>query len=72
MKQNIGRTERRIRRLVGWALITMVIFKIITGVWMWVAIFTSIILITTAFIHHCPLYKLLGINTNKTISNNKI
>ncbi len=71
MKHNIGRTERRIRRLIGWALIGLVSFKVINGLWMWVAIFTSLILLTTAFIHHCPLYKLLGINTNKSLNNTK-
>lgn len=59
MKCNVGSTDRIIRLVVGIGIaIGGVIFESYWGL-------IGVVLIATAVFQFCPLYPLLGINTNK-------
>jgi hypothetical protein len=66
MEKNIGRTDRWIRIVLGVALLLLVVF--IQSGWRWWGLI-GIIPLATALFNFCPLYALLGINTNKHNSN---
>jgi hypothetical protein len=72
MKQNIGTIDCRIRRTVAWTFVFIMVLKLISVVWASIATFTAIFLLFTAFMPHCPLYKIFGINTLETKNINKI
>ncbi|HTZ10770.1 MAG TPA: DUF2892 domain-containing protein [Candidatus Margulisiibacteriota bacterium] len=58
MKKNIGATDRRIRLILGLLLIMAALY------WKcWLCAIAGVILIITAAIGWCGLYKLLKINT---------
>lgn len=65
MKRNIGTIDSVIRILVGVILIGFYVKNILAGFLGIVSLILGIILILTAFIGYCHLYKLLGINTCK-------
>ena len=58
MCKNIGKTDKTIRLVIGFALISLVFFGPQTP-WGWV----GSILILTALLSFCPLYKIIGIQT---------
>lgn len=60
MNKNIGSADRWIRIIVGVVLIALAITGTI-GAWGWI----GIIPLATALINFCPLYRILGISTNK-------
>ena len=61
MKCNVGKTERMIRIVLGIIIaVAGVYFKSWWGI-------VAIVPLITAFAGFCPLYKLLGINTCKTV-----
>ena len=63
MKINMNKIDRRARLLTAIALIVLVISRPLSGGWEIALVIASIILITTAFIGICPLYKLFEITT---------
>lgn len=60
MKANLGKIDRVLRFIVGAILVGLAGAKII-GVWG----FLGIILLATAFMNFCPIYRMLGISTKK-------
>lgn len=60
MNRNIGTADRWIRIIVGVILIALAISGTI-GAWGWI----GIIPLATALINFCPLYRLIGLSTNK-------
>ncbi len=64
MIQNVGRTERLIRAVVGAVLLILAIATL-SGLWAWVAGIVGAVMLGTAALGYCPPYQLLGINTNK-------
>jgi uncharacterized membrane protein len=65
MKKNMGPTDKLIRSLIGIIIAILYYAGIITGVLAIVLLAFAIIFLLTSFISFCPLYALLGINTNK-------
>lgn len=66
MVKNESNIDRIIRAVVGVALVLWAIFGKSgnTAVWI-IALVVGIVLLATAAIGFCPLYRLLGLNTNK-------
>jgi len=60
MKRNIGAADGFVRLLIG---IVLICYAILVGPW-WLGLI-SIIPIGTTVAMWCPLWELLGINTNK-------
>ena len=58
--KNMGGTDRIARLIIGALLVVLAITGTI-GVWGWV----GIILVVTAFINFCPIYRVFGIKTCK-------
>jgi hypothetical protein len=65
MKKNIGPTDKMIRSAIGIIITILYYSGIINGILAIVLLAFAIILLLTSFINFCPLYTLLGINTNK-------
>lgn len=61
LQKNIGGIDQRIRFVVGLAFLSLVYFlptpKNYIGL-------LGLIPLTTAFIRYCPLYKIIGVNTD--------
>jgi len=65
MKKNMGTTDKIIR-LVLAALIAVLYFtNVISGTWAIILGVLAAIFLVTSLVGVCPLYKLLGISTNK-------
>jgi hypothetical protein len=64
---NIGGFDRVLRIVISLALISMLYF---TGqsLWIWVVAAVGAVLVLTALIGFCPLYRVLGLHTNRTAS----
>ena len=60
MKSNLGNLDRALRFFVGAVLVLLVATKVI-GLWGLI----GLVLIATALINFCPIYKIFGIHTNK-------
>lgn len=60
MKANIGSIDRAVRFIIGLILIGLSAFGVI-GWWGWL----GAVLVVTAVIRFCPLYRLIGIRTCK-------
>lgn len=58
MKMNLGSIDRILRLISGVALIVLAKMGII-GWWGWL----GVVLLATALIRFCPLYRLFGIST---------
>lgn len=58
--KNMGSADRWARLAIGALLIILAITGTI-GIWGWI----GIILVGTAFMNFCPIYRVLGIKTNK-------
>jgi len=60
---NVGGFDRVLRIIIGVVLISLLYF-IGQSTWMWVAAAVGAILILTALVGFCPLYRVLGMRTN--------
>ena len=60
MKANLGKIDRILRFVLGAVLVGLAAAKIIG-----ILGFLGIILLATAFMNFCPIYRLLGISTKK-------
>jgi Protein of unknown function (DUF2892) len=63
MVKNIGQTDKIIRIVAGVILIALDMFEVVTGSFSWVLSVVAVILIATALLNFCPLYKVLGKST---------
>lgn len=66
MKKNVGKNDKALRTLIALILASLSYFNIVQGTLEIVLLVAAIVLLTTALINFCPLYKLIGINTCKT------
>ena len=62
MKKNVGQIDRWIRIVLGVVLLSLVVF--LSGGIRWIGLIGLIPLIT-GLVGSCPIYSILGINTNK-------
>lgn len=60
MQPNIGKLDTIIRYIVGLALLSLIV--LLEGPWRWAGL-AGIILIATASINWCPVWRVFGINT---------
>jgi hypothetical protein len=65
MQKNIGTTDKLIRTVIGINITILYYSGIINGILAIVLLAFAFILLLTSFINFCPIYRLLGINTNK-------
>lgn len=70
MQQNVGTTDRVIRIVLGLVLILAPLVNIpaiwSSPVWGYGAMLVGAVLVITALVRMCPLYRLLGIDTCQT------
>ena len=62
MKQNVGSVDKVIRVVLGVALLSLIYF--LDGPVRWVGL-AGAVLILTAAISWCPIFAMLGLNSNK-------
>ena len=62
MQPNVGKLDATIRYIVGIALLLMVV--LLDSAWRWVGLI-GIVPIVSAAINFCPLWRVLGINTQE-------
>ena len=65
MKKNMGSTDKAIRFLIAIIIGFLYFTNTIIGTIAIVLGVLAIVFILTSFLSFCPLYTLLGINTNK-------
>lgn len=58
LSQNVGSTDKVARLVVGALLIVLAITGVI-GIWGWL----GLILVGTAFMSFCPIYRVFGLKT---------
>ncbi|SEH69398.1 YgaP family membrane protein [Paracoccus alkenifer] len=63
MQANIGNTERIVRLIVGVVLVLLPFLTGFAPVWTWVSVIVGLVLVGTAAVRFCPLWKILGICT---------
>ncbi|MBX5438795.1 MAG: DUF2892 domain-containing protein [Thermoflavifilum sp.] len=63
MKRNVGLLDRLIRLLLAVVLGMLYVSHAVTGVWGLVLFIVGILLLFTAFVGFCPIYRLLGMRT---------
>jgi hypothetical protein len=65
MKKNIALGERFIRMVVGVVLLILVLAKDMAYPWNYIVLGLSIVLMITALIGTCLMYRLFGIDTRQ-------
>lgn len=68
MKKNIGAADKWIRIAAGIVLLALIFM--IKSDWRWLGLI-GVILLGTALLNFCPLYKLLGLSTFKDENKGK-
>ena len=63
MIKNVGQTDKIVRIVVALILAALDYFEVVKGAFSWILSVVAIILLVTAFINFCPVYKLLGKST---------
>jgi DUF2892 family protein len=65
MKKNMGGADRMIRFIVAIAVVALYYFNVIEGTLAYILMALAAIFVITSFVSFCPLYSLIGLNTNK-------
>ena len=65
MKPNMSTTDKFIRVLIGVLIAVLYYLEVISGLTAIIVLAIGIIFLVTSLISFCPLYKVLGISTNK-------
>jgi len=63
MKTNVGTADKIIRILIALGFGALFISQTATGIWGYTLLALGGVLIVTAMVGFCPLYRLLGIST---------
>ncbi len=70
MIKNIGSPDRIARLVVGVLLLALVLFSgmplLQSGLWKGIFSVVGLVLIGTAVMNFCPLYRMLGVSTSKS------
>lgn len=64
MNSNVGSIDRAVRVVLGLVLLSA--FFLLEGSLRWVGL-AGVVLLLTAAVSFCPLYRILGINTSPTV-----
>ena len=67
----MGALDKSLRILIAIIIALLYYLDVIEGTLAYVLMAIAIIFLITSFINFCPLYKILGINTNRRKSWNK-
>lgn len=62
---NLGSFDQILRLILGAVLIALAYFEILSGTAALIAYVVAAITIVTGLVKFCPLYAILGINSNK-------
>jgi hypothetical protein len=65
MKKNMGTADKAIRILLALTFIYLYAYEYITGILGMVLMFITLFFNLSSITGYCPLYGVLGINTNK-------
>lgn len=66
MTRNVGSTDRAVRAVIGIvALLGAFVLGWFSGWMVWAAAIVGVIMLVTAAVGTCPLYRLIGVNTCK-------
>ncbi len=65
MKKNIGNVDRLVRLVIGVVGLLLGLSGVVEGTIKWIALIVGVLMLLTATVRFCPIYPLLGINTNK-------
>lgn len=63
MKQNVGAADKMIRIFIAIVCSVLFITGVVSGTLGYVVLAAGAVMLGTALINFCPLYRLLGINT---------
>lgn len=63
MIKNVGQTDKIIRIVLAVVLAGLDFFEVVKGGFSWILSVVAVVLLVTALLGHCPLYKILGKNT---------
>lgn len=64
MSKNVGSIDRIVRVVLGLVLAGLFFYQPDAG-YRWVALIVGLLLIGTAGMSFCPIYRILGMSTNK-------
>jgi len=64
MRNNMGKIDRALRLLISVILVGVYFFGVVAGTWAIVILVFAGIMAMTSLISNCPLYSVLGINTD--------
>jgi hypothetical protein len=70
MKTNESAADRIIRVVLGLALISLVLFKVVAGVAAIVVGIAGGVILLTGLVGFCAIYALFGLSTHKATKNN--
>ena len=70
LNKNVGSTDKVIRIIAGVALLALAFWRLggLASTGGVVAMVVGVVLILTAIINFCPMYRILGMRTNKPTS----
>ncbi len=71
MKTNIGEADRFMRFLIAATIVLLYISNIISGTLGIILLVLAGVFVLTSVVSFCPLYKLFGFNTCKTVQGLK-
>ncbi|WP_395043070.1 DUF2892 domain-containing protein [Flavobacterium sp.] len=63
MIKNVGQTDKIVRIVLAIILAALDYFEVVKGASSWILSVIAILLLVTAFINYCPVWKLIGKNT---------
>ena len=66
MQKNMGNLDKSVRVLFALIVALLYYFDKIQSIWAYVLMGIAIILLITSLLNYCPLYKIFGINTDKS------
>lgn len=65
MKKNVGTGDRFLRVMIGVIALILGLSGMLDGTLKWIVLGVGAVMIVTSSVQFCPLYTLLGVNTNK-------
>lgn len=64
--KNVGKIDKIIRFVLAFVFAAIAYkYQVELGVWFWAFLGAAVIMIGTAFINFCPLYRIVGMSTTK-------
>ena len=64
LKKNMGQQDKLIRVVISFVIALLYYYNIISGYFGIALMLVAIVLLLTSFFRFCPIYRVLGKNTN--------